>query len=231
MTGRIKLLFAKLTLLVSLLALGITSYTYAQSYSLSKAFQLGTLVAMGVFAAAALFFYLLSFLLSPLLSKLQERPEPSYVEEKKPYVLPKEERIIRHNSKEEYAEHNTKERESVYEARQMLTELEQERGAFAEILILLPEKLAFLMAKESIEALFRGRIIDEEIETGEILGRAGWGSSAQEIKISIKPVTDHSSSVTIISKSNSSKRSEKKELASIKKISDFLRKKEKSLIQ
>ena len=228
-TGRIKVLFAKLTLLLSLLALAATTYYYGESYSLSKAFQLGTLVALGVFAAAALFFYILSFLLSPLFSRLEERYEPSYVEEEKPYVLPKEERVIRHNSKEEYARHNTKERESIYKARQILTEMEQERGAFAEILLLLPAKLAFLMAKESIENLFWGKIISEDIETGEIVGKAGLGSSAQEIRISVKAATEHSSNITIISKSYARKKSEKKNLAYIRKISDFLRKKEKTL--
>jgi NADH:ubiquinone oxidoreductase subunit 5 (subunit L)/multisubunit Na+/H+ antiporter MnhA subunit len=225
-----KLLLVKVTILIALLSLGAATSYFSQEYSWSKAFQLGVLIALAVLAGTAIIFYILSLLLTPLLAKRENKHEEEPIEEE-PYIVPKEERIIRHTTKEEYAEHNSNERETVYEAQQILREMKQDQGAIAEVLLILPVDLAFLLAKESIENLFWGKIREEDREAGTILGTAGLGSNPQEIKITLNAMTDRSTSISIISKSPLKKQSEKKNASYIKKISDFLRKKERVYIE
>ncbi len=225
MAFRIKLLFAKLTILLSLLSLGGAVYYFSHQYPLSKSFHLGVLVALGVLAGAAMLFFALSLLLDPIANKLQSKQEALSPEEES-YSLPKEERIIHHESKEEFLENNISERESAYEAQQKLEEMKKEQGATAEVLLILPYDLSFLLAKESIENLFRGKIKEANQETGIIHGVAGIGPNPQNIELTLQATTEHSTSIRINSKSPTERQSERKNGSYIKKISKFLRKKE-----
>ena len=227
MEDRIKILFAKLTILTALLALGLATYYFNLEYSLSKSFQLGTLVALGVLAGAAILFFALSLLLIPIASKFASGKEEIISDEEESYALPREERIIRHNTKEEYIEHGINERMKVRETQKILKEMAEEQGIHEEVMLVLPLALSYLLAKESIENFSFGKIKDEDEETGIILGTAGFGSSPQEIKLSIRPITERSTVITILSKSPKQQQSDKKNLTYIKKISGFLRKKEK----
>ena len=221
-----KLLFAKLTILLSLLSLGAAVYYFSHEYPLSKSFHLAVLVALGVLAGAAILFFTLSLLLGPVTSRLENRQEVPSSEEEESYSLPKEERIIRHKSKEEFLENNVSKRESAYETQQKLEEMKREQGTIAEVLLILPYDLSFLLAKESIESLFRGKIQEENQETGIILGTAGIGPNPQKIELTLQAVTQHSTSIQISSKSSTEHQSERKNASYIKKISKFLRKKE-----
>ena len=225
MAFRIKLLFAKLTILLALLSLGGAVYYFSHEYPLSKSFHLGVLVGLGVLLGAAMLFFALSLLFGSTTNGLESKREvPSFEEES--YSLPKEERIIQHKSKEEFMANNVNERKSAYEARQKLEEMKREQGAVAEVLLILPYDLSFLLAKESIESLFYGKIQEKNQETGIILGSAGIGPTPQKIKMTIQAVTPHSTSIRIISKSSAEQQSERKNSSYIKKISKFLRKKE-----
>lgn len=226
-----KLLFAKMTILSALLALAYATYHFSQEYPLGKSFQLGTLVALGVLAGAAVFFYILSILLMPLASRAEKSRQKTApkeeVEEDEPFVIPKEERIIRHSSKEEYVKHRLTERTKHYEAQEKLSEMAGEQGTVMELMLILPTDLSYLLAKESIYNLFFGKIKEESEEAGIIVGSAGFGSSPQELRLTVQSVTGHSTKINIISKSPKKKQSDKKNSAYIKKISDFLREKEK----
>jgi hypothetical protein len=235
MLGRLKLLFAKLTILFSLLALGGTTYYYTQIHSFNKAFQLGVLAGAGTFAASALFFYILLLILRVVSSKKTAAPRKQVKEvekkkERKVHVIPKEERIVHHSSKEAFAENNTLKKETVFETQQKLQELKGEQGSYEEVLLILPHELAFLLAKESIESLFMGKVIDEDRETGMLLGRAGFRAK-QTLKLTVQPATERSSRIEILSKATSGRQLEKRNQAYIEKISDFLRKKEKLYLE
>ncbi len=231
MENRIKLLFAKLTILSAFLALVLATYYFNLQYSLSKSFQLGVLVALGVFVGAAIIFFTLSLLLTPIASRFESNNEEmiSNGEEspEESLVIPREKRIIRHSTKEEYIEHSNNERIKAVEVQEKLKEMTLEHGTHAEVMLVLPLELSYLLARESMDKLSFGKITEEDEEAGTILGTAGFGSSPQEIKLSIRTITDHTTAVTILSKSPTQQQSDKKNLTYIKKISDFLRKKEK----
>ncbi|MEA3456637.1 MAG: hypothetical protein U9R26_09025, partial [Campylobacterota bacterium] len=109
MENRIKLLFVKLTILSGFLALVLAVYYFSMEYPLSKSFQLGILVALGALVGAGVTFFLLSLLLIPLFSRIgNKKNETNEIlsGQDKPYVVPREERIIRHSTKEEYIEHS-----------------------------------------------------------------------------------------------------------------------------
>jgi len=227
MENQIKLLFAKLTILSAFLALGLATYYFNLQYSLSKSFQLGTLVAIGVLVGASIIFFTLSLLLIPIASRFENSDEEVVPNIEESLVAPREERIIRHNTKEEYIEHSNNERIKAVEVQERLKEMTLEHGTHAEVMLVLPLELSYLLARESIDKLSFGKITEEDEEAGTILGTAGFGSSPQEIKLSIRTITGHTTAVTILSKSPTQQQSDKKNLTYIKKISDFLRKKEK----
>jgi len=226
MGNYIKLLFAKLTILLAILALGLATYYFNLQYSFSKSFQLGTLVALGVLVGAAILFFTLSLLLIPIASRLGGNNEEMISGTEEPHVIPLEERIVRHTTKEEYLEHNDTKRMEVRETQERLKKMAQEQGTHSEVMLVLPLELSYLLAKESIGKLSFGKIIEEDEEAGTILGTAGFGSTPQEIKLSIRSITAHSTAITILSKSHTQQQSEKKNLTYIKKISNFLREKE-----
>jgi|GEM_PF-3019970 len=230
MENRIKLLFARLTILSALLALGVATYYFNLEYSLSKSFQLGTLVALGTLMGAAIIFFTLSLLLVPIASRLENnhQEQESFPEEKEARIIPREERIVRYDTKEEYLEqHSSNKKMRVRETQAKLKEMAQEQGTHAEVMLVLPLDLSYLLAKESISALSFGKIGEENEETGTILGTAGFGSSPQEIKLTIRTISGNSTAINILSKSPTQQQSDKKNLTYIKKIFDFLRKKEK----
>ncbi len=228
MISKMKLLFAKLTILSAIIALGAATYYFNQEHPLVSSFQLAMLVAVGTLAGAAIFFYILSLLLMPLFEKMERSHEEStLVEEIEPVVIPREERIIRHKTKEEYIKNSRTERVDTNETQQKLTEMAEEQGTVEELMLILPLDLSFLLAKESLHNLFFGKIIEENEETGTLVGTAGLGSSPQEFRLTIQAITKYSSNITIISKSHAKKQSDKKNAGYIKKISDFLREKEK----
>jgi len=226
METRIKLLFAKLTIFSAILALGLATYYLNLEYSLGKSFQLGTLVALGTLVGTAIIFFILSLLLAPIVSRYESNDEEAFPEEES-YVVPREERIIRYNTKEEYVEHNNNERMKISETQERLKEMAQEQGTHTEVMLILPLALSYLLAKESIGNLSFGKIREEDEETGIILGTAGFGSSPQKIKLSVRAITGHSTAISIVSESPAQQQSDKKNAAYIKKISNFLRKKEK----
>jgi len=223
----IKLMSIKLTILSSLLAFAAVAYYFTGLYSFNKAFQLATLTALAVAVGAGALFFLLSFLLIPLLSRSESREERISPETEEAYTLPKKERIIRHETKEDYIQNNSAEREAALEEQEKLNEIKESRGTFAEVMLLLPYDLSFMLSKESITHLAFGKIKEENMESGRILGTAGFGPSPQEIEITLHGITEHSTTVDIISRSSRKQQSDKKNLAYIKKISDFLRKKER----
>ena len=227
MENRIKLLFAKLTILSAILALGLATYYFNLEYPLSKSFQLGTLVALGVLVGAGVIFFVLSLLLVPILSKIENNKNETFSSQEEPCAIPREERIIRHSTKEEYAEHSINKKMKVRETQTILREMAEEQGTHAEVMLVLPFDLSYLLAKESIGNFIFGKIKEEDEEAGTILGTAGFGSSPQEIKLSIRTITENSTAIIILTKSPTPKQSDKKNLTYVKKISDFLREKEK----
>ncbi len=227
MENRIKLLFVKLTILSAILALGLATYYFNLEYPLGKSFQLGTLVALGALMGAGVIFFTLSFLLIPVLSRFESSDKEEVSDEEESLIVPRKERIIRHNTKEEYVEHNTGNGMKVRETQSILREMAEEHGTHAELMLVLPLELSYLLAKESISKFTFGKIIEEDEEAGTILGAVGFGSSPQEIKLSIRTITENSTAITILTKSPAQQQSDKKNLTYIKKISDFLREKEK----
>lgn len=227
MENRIKLLFAKLTILSAILALGLATYYFNIEYPLSKSFQLGILVALGALISAGVTFFTLSLFLIPILSKIEDNKNETFSRQEEPHVMPRKERIIRHNTKEEYIEHSISKRMKVKETQAKLKEMAEEQGTYAEVMLVLPLELSYLLAKESIGNFIFGKVKEEDEEAGTILGTAGFGSSPQEIKLSIRSITENSTAITILTKSPAPKQSDKKDLTYIKKISDFLREKEK----
>ncbi len=227
MENRIKLLFAKLTILSAFLTLGLATYYFNLQYSFSKSFQLGTLVALGVFMGAGIVFFALSLLLIPMASRLNGNDKEVISSIEEPHAVPLEERIVRHTTKEEYLEHNDIKRMEVRETQKRLKKMAQEQGTHAEVMLVLPLELSYLLAKESIGKLSFGKIKEENEEAGTILGTAGFGPSPQEIKLTIRTISGNSTAITILSKSPTQQQSDGKNITYIKKISDFLRKKEK----
>lgn len=120
-----------------------------------------------------------------------------------------------------------KQSEDIINLTQRLAEMAETQGEYSEIMLLLPEDLSFLLAKDAIKNFSFCKIEEENRETGIIIGQVGFGSSPQEIKITIKFVTNHSSLLEVFSKSNTKKQSKKKNSSYIEKISTFLKKKEK----
>ncbi len=227
MKNRIKLLFVKLTILSGILALGLATYYFNLEYSLSKSFQLGTLVALGVLVGSGVIFFTLSLLLIPVLSRIENNKNETFRSQEEPYTIPREERIMRHSTKEEYIEHSINNRMKIGETQEILKEMAEEQGTHTEVMLVLPFGLSYFIAKESISNLSFGKIKEENEEAGTILGSAGFGSSPQKIKLSIRAITEHSTVITILSKSPTQRQSDDKNLTYIKKITDFLRKKEK----
>jgi len=229
---RMKLLLVKTAIFLTLLSLGAATSYFSRDYSLSKAFQLGVLSALATLAVTAILFYLLSLLLTPLLAgREREEEETPSPPRQKYHPQTKEKRIVHHSSREAFAAENGGGSDRINETRQLLQEMEQQQGAVDEVLLILPLDLSFLLAKESIESLFLGKIEQEDQETGTILGRAGLGRNPQEIKITLQATTSRSTSLTISSRSPLKKQYEKKNLSYLKKISAFLRKKEKLYIE
>ncbi len=226
-----KLLFAKLTILIAFLSLVITVFYFSQKYPIGQAFPLGSLLTLAITTSAAIFFYILSFLLTPIASgsrKTDKDDSPAKRKHaKKSFVVLPEEIKVQHNIKEEYTQLDHTEQIDIHKTQQKLAEMIREQGTAAEILLILPSDLSFLLAKGSIENLFWGKIKEENEEAGIIVGSAGFGSLSQEIRLSIQSITQHSSKMNIISKSSKRQQSDIKNSIYIKKINDFLRDKEK----
>ncbi|RLA77126.1 MAG: hypothetical protein DRG30_01110 [Epsilonproteobacteria bacterium] len=226
-----KLLFAKITIFIAFLSLAITVFYFSQKYPIGQAFPLGTLLTLAITASVAIFLYILSFLLIPIasVSKKTDIDDPLIQRKhaKKPFAILREEITVQHNIKEEYTQLNHAEQIDIHKTQQKLAEMMQEQGTAAEILLILPSDLSFLLAKGSIENLFWGKIREENEEAGVIVGSAGFGSLSQEIRLSIQSITQHSSKMNIISKSSKKQQSDIKNSIYIKKINDFLRDKEK----
>ncbi len=197
-----KLLFAKLTLLIALLSFITAILYFYQKYALGHALPLGTLVALAITLATAIFLYVLSFLLIPFLP-------------------------IFKNIKKIFSKQNRAKQINIDKTQQKLAKMIHEQGTATEILLILPPDLSFLLAKESIKNLFWGKIKEENEETGIIVGSAGFGSSPQEIRLSVQSIMQHSSKINIISKSSKKRQSNIKNSRYIKKINNFLRDKEK----
>jgi cell division septation protein DedD len=214
MKGYQKILYLKVTLLVVLLALGWTTYHFSQTHPLDKSFQLGILLSLAVLAGAVIVFFILSNILIPAISK--HKSDHYGVHSSKPKRQPSPKR----------ADHRTKQEAENPEIPNNQSEA-QEEGSFAETILILPFDLSFLLAKESIENLSFGKVTEEESKAGMLVGSVGIGSSPQIIKLSIQPMTAHSTVVTISSKSSKKEQSEKKNAKYIAKISKFLKKKEK----
>ena len=117
--------------------------------------------------------------------------------------------------------------EDIMNLNKTLEEMAQTQGEYSEIMLVLAEDLSFLLAKEAINNFSFSKIVEEDSETGIIMGKVGFGSSPQEIKLTVKSTTGHSTILEVVSKSNTKKQSKKKNLSYIEKISTFLRKKEK----
>jgi len=276
MRYRIKFIFTRLSLLSVPLAL-IGSVVYFNiDYSFSKAFQLGTLIAMAALLSSAIFFTLLYMLLYPILAGFDrknneihhKRPkrkrqftnsfdidinkdiktkekieiESDNIETIPPKIklndhiddkISKQIKIddeptelkIEDTIKIEQKSDNIKS-EDVIETKKILEELSQSGGLNDEILVILPFELSFLFAKESLKSLSFGKIKEEDEETGIIVGTAGFGSSPQYIKLTVRSSTKHSTVIEILSRSNTSKQSDKKNQSYIDKIFSFIRSKE-----
>jgi len=295
MRYRIKFIFTRLSLLSVPLAL-IGSVVYFNiDYSFSKAFQLGTLIAMAALLSSAIFFTLLYMLLYPILAgfdrkdneihhkrpkrkrqfsnsfnmdvnrdiktknkietetesvenispnvKLESRPKdekishqtkkvdkPTEVKTKEAIKKP-EKKIEQKRKNEEIKKPKTKKSdkkksEDVTETKKILKELSQSGGLNDEIMVILPFELSFLFAKESLKSLSFGKIKEEDEETGIIVGTAGFGSSPQYVKLTVRRSTKHSTVIEILSRSNTSKQSDKKNRSYIDKMFSFIRSKE-----
>ena len=230
---RMKLLSIKLTLLSSLLTLAGATYYFSDQYPVGKAFQIGTLLALAVFFGVGILFFLISMLLYSLFSGRGEYTEPESKEDNEPeiYAAQKKERVVpRYETKEEFIEHNSSyepEKETFETMQQKFAELKEEQGDSADLMLLLPYDLSFLLAKESITSLMFGKIKEENEGSGIILGTIGIGSGHQELQLTIKAATNHSTEINIISRSNSKRQSTKKNLSYINKITKFLKEKEK----
>ena len=207
MKGYQKILYIKVTILTVLFSLALTTYHFSQMYSVSKSFQLGILLSLAVLAGAVVLFFILSSIIFPTLSRYRNNQQGIYSSRKVG-------RATKHKAKNSETKNNQ-------------IETLQGEGSFAETILILPFDLSFLLAKESIENLSFGKITEEDPENGVITGSAGIGSSPQIIKLSIQPMTEHSTVVTIISESSKKEQSEKKNAKYIVKISKFLKKKEK----
>ncbi len=246
MRNHVKIIFIRLSILLTVLAFGGTLFYLMVDYSFTKSFQLAVLIAFGVGISTTLFFSILLFLISPLLNRIErerienknknkykyekdDEYEEDHLTEEQPYIKPKEDRIVQHNTKEEYSQHTQHEMSEVAETQKRLRELAHIQGAHSEIMLILPLDLSFLLAKGSIENLTFGKIKMADNETEVILGRAGFGfgSSPQEIKLTVQMITDHTTSIDIISRSTKSKQSDKKNNLYIDKISSYLKEKEK----
>jgi len=116
------------------------------------------------------------------------------------------------------------------ETKRVLKELSQSGGLHDEMIIVLPYELSYLFAKESLKSLSFGKIKSEDIETGVILGTAGFGSSPQNIKLTVRSSTKQSTIVEVLSRSSTAKQSDEKNRSYIDKIFTFLRAKEEFYI-
>ncbi|MEA3490524.1 MAG: hypothetical protein U9R27_01345 [Campylobacterota bacterium] len=245
MKNYVKSIFIKLTIALTILALGGTIFYLMIDYSFTKSFQIAVLTAFSVGISATLFFSILFFLISPLLEKIErekaenreedehkaedDKCEEDHLAKEQHYVKPKEDRIVHHNSKEEYSQHTQHEMSEVIETQKRLKELATIQGVHSEIMLILPLDLSFLLAKGSIENLTFGKIKMGDDETGVIVGRAGFGfgSSPQEIKLTLQMITNNVTSIYIISRSTTAKQSDRKNNLYIDKISNYLKEKEK----
>ena len=225
-----KLLFARLTILVAFLSFVSAIFYFSQKYSLGHALPLASLVTLATTIGTAIFLYILSFILMPITSifkKTNKDESPKKKKPVKPFVATQKEKTIQHNPKEQYTQHSHIEETNIYETQQNLEKMMQEQGTAVEDLLILPSDLSFLLAKESIEKLFLGSIKEEDEEAGTIAGSSGFEFSPQEFRLSIQSITHHTSKINIISKSSKKRQSDIKNSIYIKKISDFLRDKEK----
>ncbi len=216
-----KLLFARLTIFVAFLSFVSAIFYFSQKYSLGHALPLASLVTLATTIGTAIFLYILSFILMAITSIFKETDKdesPKKRKPAKPFVAPQKEKTIQHSHIEET---------NIHETQQNLEKMMQEQGTAAEVLLILPSDLSFLLAKESIENLFWGKIKEEDEEAGTIAGSSGFGFSPQEFRLSIQSITHHTSKINIISKSSKKRQLDIKNSIYIKKISNFLRDKEK----
>ncbi len=207
---------------------GATIY-FAQEYSLSKSLQLATLLGFGALVGSSIVLYILGIFLDPIILKSEgftrQKASKTTNQTDERIIVPKEERIVHHASKEEFIE-KTNRLSEIEQARQKLQEMAREIGDYEEVILLLPYELSFLLTKEALKGLPFGKITHENSETGTLEADAGFWFMKQHIQISIHTITNNTTTVHIRSKSSSGKAG-KKNTQVIQKIVNYMKEKEK----
>ncbi len=207
---------------------GATIY-FAQEYSLGKSLQLATLLGLGALIGSSIVLYVAGIFIDPFISKSvgfakqNTSQDTNQIDER--LIIPKEERIVRHASKEEFIE-KTNRLSEIEQAHQKLQEMAREIGAHEEVILLLSYDLSFLLTKEALQGLLFGKITEENSETGTLEADSGFWFMKQHIRVSIHAITNNTTTVYIRSRSSSDSKSREKDIQVIQKIVNSMKEKE-----
>ena len=220
MRGKTKLLYILLTLITALSMAIWTTYHFSQTNPFQKSFQLAILTAVAVLVSSIIVYYLLLYLFYPLISHYGKRTK-SKSKTKAVKVVPN--RAKPDQKEKAKADIPDKERKKEPDSS---SDDQKEELSTAEVLVVLPYELSFLLAKESIQNLAFGKIKKEDKASGIVEGSTGIVPSVHKIRLNIRSITEHSTVIDISIDASSREKSETDKQKFITKISQFLRNRE-----
>ena len=199
-----------------------TTYHFSQTNPFQKSFQLAILTAVAVLVSSIIIYYLLLYLFYPLISHYGKRTKSkSKAKTKTVKVVP--DRAKPDQKEKAKADIPDKERKKEPDNS---SDDQKEALSTAEVLVVLPYELSFLLAKESIQNLAFGKITKEDKASGIVEGSTGIVPSVHKIRLNTRSITEHSTVIDISIDASSREKSETDKQKFITKISQFLRKRE-----